>query len=413
VLAGVIAGLLGIVVVGLVTRRIALPVTRLTQQTMDIAAGQRTLKPSRSRVRELDQLGMAISTLSDDLNSKLYESERASAALDVVLGALPQGTILIGADDRVGYANRAAETLIGPIPETLHALSPFALQSAATECRDSADPVARDFDHGRPVRRLRVEATPFSGERQVLLIVTDITDTERTAAIRRDFVANASHELKTPIASIIASAEALRIAAAHDPTSAVRFADQVEASSRQLNDLVSDLLDLSHLEREEPEMIPLDLGQVVREQVERIRSRAESAGVTLEVAADAVQVLGNSEALATALRNILDNALRHTDGGDVIRASVTSEGGFAVVAIADTGEGIPIREQERIFERFYRVDAARSRTTGGTGLGLSIVKHAVEGHGGHVEVDSELGVGSTFRLVLPQFERQSDGSELT
>jgi signal transduction histidine kinase len=246
----------------------------------------------------------------------------------------------------------------------------------------------------------------------VLLVVVDITERERAASVRRDFVANASHELKTPVSSIIASSEALQLAVQRGDASAVDFARQIESSATQLDRLVADLLDLSRLERDEPELEPLSLGHLVREEVERVRPGAEERGIEVTVDVAEVQVAGSRRDVAIAVRNLLDNAIRYTPSGGKIGAELEKVGDEAVLRISDTGEGIPTRDIERVFERFYRVDSARSRATGGTGLGLAIVKHVVEGHRGSVTVESELGAGSVFTVRLPLRNEQTSGESL-
>jgi signal transduction histidine kinase len=261
--------------------------------------------------------------------------------------------------------------------------------------------VVRILDHGSPTRRLRGVATPFTDDDRVLLLVVDVTERERTDAVRRDFVANASHELKTPVSTIIASSEALQIALDRADPSALDFADRIEDSARQLDRLVGDLLDLSRLERDKPELAPIRLDHLVRDEVERTRDEASDKGLDLEVTTETVIAMGNHRDVAIAVRNILDNAVRYTPVGGSIVVNVARDDSFATVSVTDTGEGIPTRDIDRVFERFYRVDSARSRATGGTGLGLSIVRHVVESHGGSVALESELGVGSTFTIRLP------------
>jgi two-component system sensor histidine kinase SenX3 len=244
-------------------------------------------------------------------------------------------------------------------------------------------------------------ATPFTGDDRVLLLVVDITERERTDTIRRDFVANASHELKTPVSTIIASAEALQIAVERGDPSASGFADRIEGSARQLDRLVGDLLDLSRLEKDKPELAPVRLDQLVRDEVERMRKEAEIRSIDVDLATEVVTAMVNHRDVAIAVRNVLDNAVRYTSEGGSIRVDVARDDDTATVSVTDTGEGIPTRDIDRVFERFYRVDSARSRATGGTGLGLSIVRHVAESHGGSVAVESELGVGSTFTMRVP------------
>jgi signal transduction histidine kinase len=186
-----------------------------------------------------------------------------------------------------------------------------------------------------------------------------------------------------------------------DDPAAEDFARQIEGSATQLDRLVADLLDLSRLERDEPALEPMSLTLLVREEIERARTLAEKQGVEVTASLVDVEVAGSRRDLSIAVRNLLDNALGHTPAGGKIGAELEVMGEDALLRIIDTGEGIPTRDIDRVFERFYRVDSARSRATGGTGLGLAIVKHVIESHGGTVQVESELGAGSTFTVRLP------------
>jgi len=401
VFTAVAAGLLGIVVVALLARRMAKPIIELTEQAMAIVDGEGDTSPRRSGVYELDQLGLAVSTLADRLGTRVADAEEATETLQVVLGALSQGTILIDKDDRVVYANPSAYSILGAVPDHVSGLAPLQLRTAVLEARERREQEVRVLDHGSPTRRVRGVATPFAGDERVLLLLADITERERTDSIRRDFVANASHELKTPVSTIIASSEALQISLERGDESAAGFATRIEESARQLDRLVGDLLDLSRLEREHPEMSPIRLDLLVRDEVERVRQLVAEKELSLEVSVQPVSVFGSHRDIAIAVRNLLDNAIRYTLPGGSIVVMLGVIEADAVISVADTGEGIPRRDIDRVFERFYRVDSARARATGGTGLGLSIVKHVAESHGGSVSVDSELGVGSTFTIRLP------------
>lgn len=394
-------GLLGIAAVAWLGRRISRPVVELTRQARAVAAGDTEVVPRRSPVRELDQLGVAIAAMAAELGSRVDDAEQASATLGVVLGALPQGTVLFDAGDGVAYSNRGARRMLGVVPELLSGLAPIRFQEVVRRARRSGKPESAVVDHGSPTRRLAGTATPFTGDRSVLLLMSDITERERADSIRRDFVANASHEMKTPVSTIIASSEALQISLQRGDGSAAAFAESIEATARRLDRLVGDLLDLSRLEREIPEMAELRLDRLVRDEVERISEAAKDKDIELSVDTVGVTIEGNNQDLATAVRNLLDNAIRHTPKRGRVTVEVSRDESQATIAVADTGEGIPTRDVGRVFERFYRVDSARSRGTGGTGLGLAIVKHVAEGHGGSVSVASGLGSGSTFTIRLP------------
>jgi two-component system sensor histidine kinase SenX3 len=211
------------------------------------------------------------------------------------------------------------------------------------------------------------------------------------------------------VSSIIASSEALQIAVGRNDDSSVGFAQQIDRSARQLDRLVADLLDLSRLERDQPEMEPLSLDLLVREEVERLRPAAEEKGIDLTFDLSPAQIAGSRRDIAIAVRNLLDNAVRYTGAGASAGAALETLDDEVVLRISDSGEGIPTKDLSRVFERFYRVDAARSRSTGGTGLGLAIVKHVVESHGGTVSVESELGRGSVFTVRLPALDGTAVG----
>jgi two-component system phosphate regulon sensor histidine kinase PhoR len=407
IVIAVVVGLIGVAAIAWMARRLSRPIADLTGQTLALVETDSTHPVVRSGVREIDQLATAISRLDTENRIRVQEAEQASATLEVVLGALPQGTVLFNDDDEVVYANPSAYQLLGAVPDVLSGLVPFSFQTAVERCRELRAPATIDAEHGRPVRLLRAIATPFADDRRVLLVVVDVTERERAASVRRDFVANASHELKTPVSAIVASAEALQIAVKRGDGSAPRFAVQIEASARQLDRLVADLLDLSRLERDEPDLEPLSLDHLVHDEVERLRPTTDAGRISLTARSSTVQVAGSRRDLAIAVRNLLDNAVRYTPPGGSIDVEVTRGDGEVLLRVVDTGEGIPTRDLERVFERFYRVDSARARATGGTGLGLAIVKHVVESHGGSVGVESELGLGSTFTVRLPLLEEEA------
>ena len=237
----------------------------------------------------------------------------------------------------------------------------------------------------------------------VLILAEDHTHARRVEEIRRDFVANVSHELKTPVGGISLLAEAV-LDARDDPEAVERFAQRILMESTRLTRLVQEIVDLSRLQvadtLHEPELV--DVGTVVTEAVDRVRVAAEARTIDLVlVADDGLQVFGDAELLTTAVANLVTNAVNYSEDGTRVGIGARRIGDTVEVTVTDQGEGIPAAEQERIFERFYRVDAARSRATGGTGLGLAIVKHICGNHGGEVSVWSQEGRGSTFTMTLP------------
>lgn len=249
------------------------------------------------------------------------------------------------------------------------------------------------------------------GQEYILLLADDRTEITRTEEIRNDFVANVSHELKTPVGAISFLAEALE-ASADDEEAVRRFAKRMHKESGRLAALVQDIIELSRLQGANvaQQGNAVDVNAVILEAVDRSQLPAESKNIRIVVGGHAdTEVFGDRDLLVTALRNLIDNAIRYSPENSQVGVGVRTREGVVAVSVTDQGEGLTPEDQERVFERFYRVDAARSRHTGGTGLGLSIVKHIVSNHGGEVTVWSQPGHGSTFTIRLPELESQDDG----
>ncbi|GIG22518.1 two-component sensor histidine kinase [Cellulomonas chitinilytica] len=243
-------------------------------------------------------------------------------------------------------------------------------------------------------------------EKHLLVLAEDQTQARRLEAIRRDFVVNVSHELKTPVGAISLLAETIEDAA-DDPTAVRRFAGRMQSEATRLSALVHEIIELSRLQVAgalgQPAIVHVD--DVVAEAVDRARTTADAKKVRLDIGGQqGTQVFGNRDLLVTAVRNLLDNAVAYSGEASHVGVGVREHEGLVEIAVVDNGIGISSAEQERVFERFYRVDPARARATGGTGLGLSIVKHVAADHGGDVTVWSQPGRGSTFTLRLPRAE---------
>lgn len=252
--------------------------------------------------------------------------------------------------------------------------------------------------------RLQSGAGPAPGP--VALVLQDVTEARRVEAVRRDFVANVGHELKTPVGALALLAEAVQ-GAADDPETVQRFAARMQHEADRLARLVRELIDLSRLQGAEPlpELVPVAITTVVAEAVDRTRAAAAAKNIQLAVRAQPGLVVRGVEAqLATALTNLLANAVTYSPEGTTIAVGARARSGVAEIAVTDSGIGIPRPDRGRVFERFYRVDQSRASTTGGTGLGLAIVKHVASNHGGSVAVWSEEGLGSTFTLRIPLAE---------
>lgn len=322
-----------------------------------------------------------------------------------ILERMNDGVVVLDERLRPVFANAPARALLG-LPE--------AALPARVPSEELATLAWRTLREGRSTERVvelwyparasvRAHLAPLEHAGGVVVVVQDVTEELRTQRMRREFVAHASHELKSPVAGLQVLAEAVRAAAQDDPAAVAGFAGRIVDETDRLGRLISDLLDLSRLEEAEgvPET-PVDLSGLAAAEVASARHSAERKriAVTSDVAGG-VWVRGEKTQLGDLIRNLLDNAVRYTPEGGTVALSLGREGAHAVLAVEDDGIGIPLDAQARVFERFYRVDRARSRDTGGTGLGLAIVKHVTELHGGSVEVESELGRGSTFRARLP------------
>lgn len=326
-----------------------------------------------------------------------------------VLEALPLAVLVVDADERVLLANPAADALGLREPDGLATLPQLRRLVRDTRVHGRPQDAELESPFVRPGRAPAVYRARLSpvGDGTVAILLEDVTEASRLESVRRDFVANVSHELKTPVGALALLAEALQ-EASDDPAAVKRFAGRATREAQRLASLVQDLVALSRLEGAEPlpEPVPVRLDRVVSEAIDRVRTQAQVRGISVVRSGQrGLSVAGIEPQLATAVGNLLENAVNYSpDGARVVIGSRTvTTGGAPEVELSVTDEGIGIAEKdvERVFERFYRSDPARSRATGGTGLGLAIVKHVMANHGGSVAVRSTEGHGSTFTLRLP------------
>ncbi len=331
------------------------------------------------------------------------ETESAHHRLALALDSVPDGVVVVDVDGREEFRNPAALRF----RDARH--SEALVEHAAAQLLERArhgtvgERELQLFGPPREVLLLRAFPLILDGEVfGAVAIIHDITDARRVESVRRDFVANVSHELKTPIGALGLLAET--IAATDEADVVRRLAEQVVRESDRLGRIVDDLLDLSLIEAQAaPTREPTPVRVLVEEAVERLSPLALAWGIPLRTdpITEDLLVLCDVPQLVSAITNLLDNALKYSEPGEAVLVGAEAARGRVVLSVEDHGIGIPTRDLERIFERFYRVDKARSRATGGTGLGLSIVRHVAEAHGGEVTVESAEGEGSTFRLLLP------------
>jgi len=327
-----------------------------------------------------------------------------------VLSVLPSASIVMAPDGAVlrassralalGLVNRSALT----IPDIARLVERVSEDGNARE----QEMRVRRPPLGRELLELRVRAAAL-GTGALLVLIDDLAEERRVDAVRRDFVANVSHELKTPVGALSLLAETV-LSAADDPDQVRHFADRMQMEASRLSSLIQDVIDLSRLQSDDPmtraEVVSVD--ELINRAMDEVRTLAASHEIELVRGPDnGAEMYGDRGQLLTALRNLMTNAIVYSPNGTRVAVSSKVSEGIVEIAVKDQGIGIPGHDLDRIFERFYRVDPARSRGTGGTGLGLAIVKHVCQNHGGECTVWSEVNTGSTFTLRLPAYDPQT------
>lgn len=335
--------------------------------------------------------------------ARLAEAEASTGRLLAGLAHVPEGVVIADEHGTIVYRNPQAAAFVGARHgEALAERALSELLTAALQGRRSVENLEL-FSPSRRTLTIRAQPLVDSGPPiGAVAIIEDVSERRRLEAVRRDFVANISHELKTPVGALSLVAETLE--GEDDPAVVARLSHRMRTEAERLGRIIEDLLDLSRIEAEEsPSRDPVPAYLVVGQAIDRSRPGAEHRHIKLEVAEPPRHLLirGDRRQLVAALHNLVDNAVNYSESGSAVQVSVGYDQEWIELIVADHGIGIPSKDLERIFERFYRVDRARSRDTGGTGLGLAIVRHVAGNHGGVVSVDSREGEGSTFRLRLP------------
>ncbi len=399
-----VVALLAVALVALAARGFVRPIVALRDETRAIAAGDLSRRPALDAPGEVGDLATAIHRMREQLGVRLAALEADEALFDAVSASLNEGLIAVsGRGDVVRINARARElfSLREPVPFSADRLPRDRMfRDALTAVRSKELVDGLELDIGD--RTVELTGRPLADGGAVLALF-DVTQLRQLERVRRDFVANVSHELKTPLTVIGGVAETL-VDDSLTPDERRRFADMIAGNTRRMQRLVDDLLDLSRIESGgwRPAPAAVDLPAVVAEVFTAVRSQADARGVALvsELPADASAPWADPTALRQVISNLVDNAVRHTARGSV-RVTARAEGSGIAIRVSDTGDGIAPEHLARIFERFYRVDAARSRAEGGTGLGLAIVRHLVEAHGGTVAAESTIGAGTAISLFFP------------
>jgi len=399
----------------LLSRRVTRPLRELAEVVHGAAQGQRPQRVELEEWQETAAPGQALIQTAERLHSTIAEISADRSRLQAVLASMVEGVLVLDRQGRILLMNEALQRMLPganssaigrPFIEVIrhHPLNEFV--GTVLEGGEGRREVTLQAPEERTFLMQASIAKP-DGERGVaaVLVFHDITELKRLERVRKDFVANASHELKTPLTSIAGYVEALVDGAKDDPETCAQFLGIIQKHTENLKVILSDLLQLSTIESgvyrwKRQEVAVADLveraARVLRPVAEQRRQR-----LTTRPVEPSLTIWGDLGRLTEALINLLDNAVKYTPEGGSIMVEAAADGDGVRLDVTDTGIGIPPMELPRVFERFYRVDRARSREQGGTGLGLSIVKHIVEAHGGRVTVESTVGRGSTFSLFLP------------
>jgi two-component system phosphate regulon sensor histidine kinase PhoR len=394
------------------------PAQKLTQMARSMLGADFSSRSRLTSSDEFGRLGRTLDEVSLRLSKSLSELSEERDGLRGILWGMQEGVILLDAAERIALVNPALREmlLLGGDAQgktLLEAIRHAELKELLDEARDSSEPLTAEIEvSGIKPRRIVVRVAHVPGDdRQRFAVFVDVTEVRRLESMRRDFVANVSHELRTPVTAIRSAAETLQAGAQDDPGAWPQFLGIIERNAERLQDLVEDVLDLSHIESHKLRlnMEALDLRSAYTQALSSFREKAARKQITLssEIAEDLPRVLADRRALEHVLTNLVDNAIKYCSSGCHVRLGASEVDGSVRLFVADDGPGIEARHLPRIFERFYRVDAGRSRELGGTGLGLSIVKHLVEAMGGVVQVESTSGLGTTFSFTLRREESEA------
>jgi two-component system phosphate regulon sensor histidine kinase PhoR len=384
----------------------------LTEIARKMADGDLEVRSRADGSDEVGELARALDGLASSLSTTLHDLRDERDQQRAILDGMSEGVLVLDKEGRIVMMNSAlrAMLLVGSDVKgrlLVEAVRHAELHDFAKKARELRGNMTKELDlPGLQPRRLLVQTTPIADEAQELLAVfVDVTDLRRLENLRRDFVANVSHELRTPVTAVRSAAETLRTAMTEDPSRAGRFVDIIDRNAQRLHELIEDLLELSRLESNQFQLKKetvdvLDTANLV---ASLFRERAEKKKVKLLVRpGEKVALRTDQRALEQVLTNLVDNAIKYCPAGSTIAINASEKEETTFVRVEDDGPGIDPKHLPRLFERFYRVDAGRSRDVGGTGLGLSIVKHLAEAMGGEVDVESAVGRGSKFTLTLPR-----------
>ena len=411
-LCGLIAVLLGL----WLAQRISRPVKDITVAVKDLAGGNLRRRIFIHSGDEIEDLAHAFNDMAQHIEQNIDEVTEVRNYLQAILDNTVNGVLMIGPDDRVVYANPVSASLLAlgseiPGKKYVEIITTYELLAMIDEVKQKGESTKRNIVlHTLGGKIIEANVVPIGDSstsvRDILVILNDITEIKHLEQVRKDFVANVSHELKTPVASISGFAETLLAEGGKDPVTAQEFTRIIYKETQRLSRLINDLLELSKLEADafKLQLQAVDLNRLVEDAVARMATTASFKNIEIVYShpGTAVQLNSDPGLIDLVLINLLDNAVNYSTDGGRVEVGLVDLGEKVKISVKDNGIGIPVRDIPRIFERFYRVDKARTRKTGGTGLGLSIVKHIVENLNGQVAVESTEGRGSAFYVTLPK-----------
>lgn len=395
----------------LLARRLSGPILRIHAGAQAFSAGRLDERIPEDGPLEVANLAAVMNRMATDLDGRIRTVREQKNQVEAILNGMSESVAVVDEELVILKSNPAFKRLFGD-SEGISLLS----LTRNTELCSFMDAAIRTDGpletgitvYGERPRQLRLVSTPFENGKAVL-VINDLTHLNRLETLRRDFTANVSHELKTPITAIKAALETLRDGDFSDPNESSRFLDMASRGTERLESIIEDLLSLARIEEEEKKGIEpkkVELDTVIASVLEEIAPRAAERGQRVErTGAEGLAVSGHAGLIRQALANLLDNALKYGGDKGAVTVSTSTDRGFAVLSVTDQGPGIPEKDRMRVFERFYRLDKARSRESGGTGLGLAIVKHIAQAHSGSVRLESVEGKGSTFSILLPLAEK--------
>ncbi|MDI6715988.1 MAG: ATP-binding protein [Actinomycetota bacterium] len=410
----VLATIVMVIASGVLANPIVKPIRRMMKMVEGMANDDLEQRLPVNQNDEIGELSKSLNNLAANMRDKIEELKSEKAKAELILNSMAEGILLVNKSDEVVLTNPAIERIfkvkandiIGrPV---IHSIRSYDLDRAVHESLSLEKEVVDEIELQSPFRSLRLRVMPVVnslGEKQALAVIRDITRQKQVERLRKDFIVNVSHELKTPLTGLKLLSDTLLRSIDTDPKSSKIFIKRLDKELSTLINMVRELIDLSKLESPQQtiEKEFVDLGEVVSEVGSSFTQLAAGKGLslTVNIPESIPKILGDRDQLLTLTRNLVDNAIRYTPAGGKVDVKLEENNNSINLVVKDNGIGIAKREIPRIFERFYRVDKARSRETGGTGLGLSIVKHIAENHRATISVDSALGMGSTFTISFP------------